>query len=615
MRLGNCLGFVAAFLACSVAGRASAAPAPLYLTPGPWARYVLPRSGLLVRSNTALRLARPDARGVFTVTGSVSGPHAGTAQLSDDGRALMFKPAMPFTPGETVHVTLAPGVETEAGEEFASKSYSFEVADPRVVRRPDAARSALEELADQPGRLPVPRPQGQKVPGPAPASALSLPADYPNYTITNNTTKSRGFIFLSNLQFYPDNTPPYLLILYSDGTPYFYRRMPANCYDFKPQPNGLLTYYDGSRDRYYAMDSTYTVVDSFQCGNGYSTDLHELRVLPNGHALLLSGIQIVTDMRPYVAGGDSAALVWHAIIQELDTNKNVVFQWASWDHFNILDARGVDFTAHVIDFVHANALDMDTDGNILLSSRHLDEISKINHTTGGFVWRLGGNNNQFTFLNDPDGFSHQHAIRHLANGNLTLFDNGNGHIPQYSRGVEYHLDNVHMTATLVWQYRATPDIYGYAMGYTERLPNGNTLISWGATDPAITEVTPSGTVVYQLDMGPTTFNYRAFREVWPSRLVAATPTGPASRTRLDRVAPNLVRRHATVSMVMGRNAIASLAVFDVSGRMVQTIVGGRVLSAGEHRFDVDGTKLGSGVYFCRLSADGVTSVRRMVVLR
>ena len=51
---------------------------------------------------------------------------------------------------------------------------------------------------------------------------------------------------------------------------------------------GILTYYDGSLGYFVAMDSTYNVVDTFRIGTGYSTDVHELRVLPNRHALLMS---------------------------------------------------------------------------------------------------------------------------------------------------------------------------------------------------------------------------------------------------------------------------------------------------------------------------------------
>ena len=117
--------------------------------------------------------------------------------------------------------------------------------------------------------------------------------------------------------------------------------------------------------------------------------------------------------------------------------------------------------------------------------RHLSSIVKINRKTGDVMWILGGKQNEFTFINEhgenaPTYFSYQHDISVLPNGNFTLFDNGEQHSPNYSRGVEYKLDVPNKTATLVWEYRHLPnDIYAAAMGSVERLPNGNYIVGWG----------------------------------------------------------------------------------------------------------------------------------------
>ena len=200
------------------------------------------------------------------------------------------------------------------------------------------------------------------------------------------------------------------------------------------------------------------------------------------------------------------------IIQEIDENKNVVFQWRSWDHFNIVDAIYENLTAPTVDYVHGNAIEYDNDGNIMISSRHLNEITKINRSTGDIIWRIGGVNNEFTFVNDTIPFHYQHHIRRIENGNVTLFDNGNFRTPSFSRAVEYTLDEVNKTATLVWQYRNTPDTYGAFMGSVQRLRNGNTLIGWGGTSPMLTEVTPSGTKALEISLPPGVFSYRAYRD-------------------------------------------------------------------------------------------------------
>ena len=127
----------------------------------------------------------------------------------------------------------------------------------------------------------------------------------------------------------------------------------------------------------------------------------------------------------------------------------MIFQWRSWDHFKITDAtEDIDLTAHTIDYVHGNSIEVDYDSHILLSSRHMDEITKINRQTGEIIWRFGGiksRNNQFLFINDLRTFSHQHDIRRLPNGNITLFNNGNLLVPRYSSSLEYYLDEQNKT--------------------------------------------------------------------------------------------------------------------------------------------------------------------------
>ena len=100
-----------------------------------------------------------------------------------------------------------------------------------------------------------------------------------------------------------------------------------------------------------------------------------------------------------------------------------------------------------------NSIDVDTDGNILLSSRNTSECTKIDRNTGDIIWRLGGLGSSFTFPNDPlNGPRNQHAFRMVTTNDYTLFDDGNLHNPSVSRGVEYIVDTNDMTATMVWQY-------------------------------------------------------------------------------------------------------------------------------------------------------------------
>jgi hypothetical protein len=100
-------------------------------------------------------------------------------------------------------------------------------------------------------------------------------------------------------------------------------------------------------------------------------------------------------------------------------------------------------------------------------------------------------------------------------------------LPLFSRAVEYAIDEAQKTATLVWQYRLNPDVFGPAFGSVQRFSNGNTLIDWGATTPTLTEVAPDGSIVSQLTFDPSIASYRAVRFEWPPVKPAIVEIQPA----------------------------------------------------------------------------------------
>jgi hypothetical protein len=496
-----------------------------YVSPKPGTHLVLPESDIILRPGEPIDKSSIEGLSLITITGSVSGPHSWSAALSDDNKTIVLNPRDPFTAGETVTVTLHDGVRATTGRQVDPFEFTFFVSPRKVFIDPMYGLSSELEGSHQVqaemNALPPPQKTRQSMPDGT--LGEDLPSDFPSRTILVSDNPSPGKIFLSNFDIY-NTSVPYLMILDNSGNPLFYRKMNGNCLDFMMQPNGILTYWDGSLGYFIVLDSSYQVIDSFKCGNGYSTDLHELRILPDGHALLLSFDPEPIDMSQIVQGGDPSATVIGLIIQELDREKNVVFQWRSWDHFQITDATHEDLLASTVDYVHGNALELDNDGNILLSCRHMDEITKINRQTGEIMWRMGGKNNQFTFINDSIGFSHQHAIRRLPDGDITLFDNGNFHTPSFSRAVEYRLDEQNKTAELVWQFRNTPNNHGFAMGYVQRLDNGNTLIGWGTSNPTVTEVRPDGSKALELTLPSGIYSYRAFRFPWKENAPIASTT-------------------------------------------------------------------------------------------
>jgi hypothetical protein len=500
-----------------------------FVSPVPGAKYVTNETTIIIRPRADFSSLGLEKELSFTVTGSVSGSHTGEIILSDDGRTVIFEPHTPFSSGERVSVMITSYDAMTRPVQMAPLSFEFEISSQRVTRPRDyyeqaeCCYGAVDASGDKTlNDRPIESSRNVVPQGPYP-----LPPDFPRLTVLINEDPEGGDIFTANFLRRSRVETRYLMILDNTGFPKFFQKVTQNynADDFKMQPNGLLTYFQRITNSYLAMDNTYTHVDSFTCGNGYVTDSHGLQLLDNGHALLMSYDPQVVDMSEIVEGGNPEARVIGFIIQELDTSKNVVFQWRSWDHFEITDAIGLDLTRRRVDYVHGNAVEPDLDGNILISCRHMSEITKIDRATGDIIWRMGGKNNQFTFVNDPDhpdGFSYPHDCRIIDNGNLTVFDNGNHHEPQHSRGVEYEIDDVNMTATRVWEFRDDPDLFAPFVGNTQRLPNGNTMIGHGGTWPSATEVTPDGKKVWAFTMPEGQNAYRVFRFPWNGK--AAAPT-------------------------------------------------------------------------------------------
>jgi hypothetical protein len=258
--------------------------------------------------------------------------------------------------------------------------------------------------------------------------------------------------------------------------------------------------------------------------NGYQTDFHEFKMLPNGHAIMMSYHTIIYDMSTVIEGGKTDAQLVINIIQEQDRDKNVVFEWRNIDYIPITDSD-LDLTESRMNYGTLNAFDIDDDGNILASFRNHSEIMKISRETGEVLWRMGSPRSEFTFVgeheeNAPYYHSRQHNIRRRPNGNITLFDNGQSHMPPYSRAVEYSLDEVNKVATLVseWRY-PNGNIFCVTAGNAETLSNGGWFIGFGVPNPQFVkrnavEVHPDGSIALELSLPAGVLAYRAYKLPW-----------------------------------------------------------------------------------------------------
>ncbi len=284
---------------------------------------------------------------------------------------------------------------------------------------------------------------------------------------------------------------------------------------------GLIEYGHGVGE-YVIADSSYRTVRRVQAAAGLRGDLHEFVITPRDTALLTSYVIRKADLR--AVGGPRDGTIQDAIFQEIDlASGRLLLEWHSIDHVP-LEESYAPVEANW-DFFHINSVDLDGDGNLLISSRSMQTLYKLDRT-GQILWRLGGKRNDFE-IGPGANFAWQHHARRQPDGTLTVFDNGaTPAVEKRSRGLILDVDEQAMSATLLHQY-THPKILAASQGSVQLLPNGNVFVGWGEI-PRVSEFHHSGQMVFDAELGEKYESYRAFRLPWTG-LPAEAPAIAATR--------------------------------------------------------------------------------------
>jgi hypothetical protein len=285
---------------------------------------------------------------------------------------------------------------------------------------------------------------------------------------------------------------------------------------------GLIEYGHGVGE-YVIADSAYRTVRRVQAGHGLRGDLHEFVITPRDTALLTSYAIVAADLSS--VGGPRKGTIQDAIFQEIDlASGKVLLEWHSLDRIP-LEESYAPVEAENWDFFHINSVDLDRDGNLLVSSRSTHTVYKLDHR-GTILWRLGGKHSDFEMA-PGSSFAWQHDARRQPDGTLTIFDNGaTPAVEKLSRGLILDVNEQTMTATLLRQY-THPKILTGSQGNMQMLDNGNVFIGWGEV-PRVSEFDRSGRLLFDALLGEKYQSYRAFRLPW-SGVPAETPAIAVSR--------------------------------------------------------------------------------------
>jgi len=183
---------------------------------------------------------------------------------------------------------------------------------------------------------------------------------------------------------------------------------------------------------------------------------HEILKNDSGQYLTLFVDQRLMDLRSI--GGGARDTVNGDGILILDRNGRKVWQWSVFDVVDPLKDPRLLKTRR--DWMHANSLNFDRDGNFILSFYNNGQIWKVDEKTGKVLWKFG-KGGDFTM---PDGclFTQAHAVHINRMGSLMFFDNGVEN--RRSEVFAVKLDQPRRIATMDMHIQLPPEIYNDRMG-------------------------------------------------------------------------------------------------------------------------------------------------------
>jgi hypothetical protein len=353
-----------------------------------------------------------------------------------------------------------------------------------------------------------------------------VPTDFPRLEVQRPGNPSAGW-YLTTSGFAstdPTRNGPFVMILDHYGAPVWYKRTPQPMMDAKKLSDGRLAFtpsygpfgIDANQGYWLTnLQGTGTIKHrtTAPAPSALPTDHHDYIELPGGpnrRALISYPIETAAGGLPF--GGPLAGTFSDGVIEEVNADDSRAWIWRMSEYFDpasstfpINFSTTPGFETKGWDVFHINAIDrVESDGDYVVTARHMDGVFRVDHDTKNVLWTLGtpaARNPrpagppapQLAIVGDPyNGPKRPHDAR--LNGNvLTMFDNQAGMPGRQSRAVAYEINEVARTATMLWEIRNTAPYTGDTLGSVQ-LTGDSVVVNWGAgLQPLIEEFTTGGT--------------------------------------------------------------------------------------------------------------------------
>lgn len=468
------------------------------------------------------------------VTGSRTGVHDGRLIPYSQGDGASFVPNRPFAEGENVTVSLRLGVA--GGERPVSWRFTIDYvaglgASHRNKLDPSTpAKSLIQHFRSRPDLRP------------------------PVVDVTVHSKVARpGYLFMS--PFHSGQAGP--MILDDKGNVVWFHPVNVGPTAASKATNlqvqtlygkPVLTWWQdplipGGNGRRSPEDvifnSSYRQVATVRAGNGLFADVHELRLTPEGTALIAVNHDIRCNLQS--VGGAENGSVWDDAIQEVDVKTGLVrWEWNSLDHVPLgeaYDSARFASSSYPFDFFHLNSIDAMSGGGLLISARNTWTMYDVSRRTGEIRWRIGGKHPSFA-MGAGTRTAWQHDARtmnvpHLGTRELeiSVFDDGaTPKVHSQSRALVELVSFATRTVKLLHAYVNRPPLLAGSQGSVEPLPEGETVVGWGQ-EPWVTEFdSATGKIIFDAHLPKAEQSYRALRFPWRGS-PASPPTIAVQRGR------------------------------------------------------------------------------------
>jgi hypothetical protein len=454
------------------------------------------------RTQISLLGAPVQAFSALRVSGSDSGTHSGRLRAYSQGDGASFVPSKPFSQGETVTVR----GQVKVGARAQRFAYHFVVAKQDVLPyTPPTPPSGKDYNEKQHFH-----------------SAPTL--EPPSLSVTARSPQSApGYIFAAP---YTGPGPPGPMIFDEAGNLVWFDSLPKNIaaaanlqvQQLDGQP--VLTWWQGyippqgfGQGDVIIANNAYRQIGRVHAGNGYKADLHDFHLTPQDTAVLTVFNPI--DCNLSVVGGPSGGAVTDSVFQEIDLRTALVRrEWHSLDHVPLGDSYSSATGASAkwpFDYFHINSIDQRADGTTLISARNTWAMYLMNTASGRLQSWIGGKRSTVK-LGAGTRTAYQHDAETLANGSISVFDNGS--VPKVhpqSRGLVLALKGSSLSA--VTRYEHSPALSSGSQGNIQQLENQDMFVGWGS-EPYFSEYSASGQLLFDAHMHGSYESYRGYRFTW-----------------------------------------------------------------------------------------------------